>query len=152
MHISFLFHPTLFFPLLLNLEGVSTSSSSSFSASSHGKNEYLFQRQEQREAASGQKQPSLPPSSASLPLHRDLCCLDGSEWRSSCGWLRAKHAAAALPQQFKQWRAALLSPASAVCTAVWTNSINSHLQQTDTVASTRACKRVECVSVCGFWM
>lgn len=86
MHISFLFHPTLFFPLLLNLEGVSTSSSS-FSASSHGKNEYLFQRQEQREAASGQKQPSLPPSLLCLSPSSQGSVLSGWEWMKVILWL-----------------------------------------------------------------
>lgn len=100
----------VFFPFtLFTLRGISPSSS----ASSHGKDEYLFQRQEQRGAARGQKHPSIRPPS--LPLPRDLCCLDASEWRSSCGWLRAKHAAAALPQQFKQYRAALLSLCVQLC-------------------------------------
>lgn len=100
---------------LVHLQGVSPPPPS---PSSYGKvNEYLFQRQEQREAASGQKHPSPPLPSPPLPLRRDPCCLDASEWRSSGGWLRAKHAVA-LPQQFKQWRAALFlqlcrQPASA---------------------------------------
>lgn len=77
-----------FFPLhLVHLEGVSPSSS----ASSHGKDEYLFQRQEQREAASGQKHPSirpppflcLPPSSASS----QGSVLSGCEWMKVILWL-----------------------------------------------------------------
>lgn len=49
---------------------------------------------------------------------------------------------------------ALLSPAPAVCTAVWTDGINGHLQQTDTVGRTRVCERARaaCASVGGFWM
>lgn len=34
------------------------------------------------------------------PLHRDLCCLERCEWRSSCRWLRAKRTASP-SQQFK---------------------------------------------------
>lgn len=60
------------------------------STSSSVREEYLFQRQE--DAASGQKGNitalfSLHPPPP--PLHRDPCCLDRCEWRSSCGWLRA---------------------------------------------------------------
>lgn len=65
-----------------------------------------------RNAASGQKGniTTLLSTRLSLhpppPLHRDPCCLDRCEWRSSCGWLRAKHIAS-LPQQFKYWSTAL---------------------------------------------
>lgn len=78
---SFLSHPALFFPpfTLFTLREVSPSSS----ASTHGKEEYLFQRQEQREAASGQKHPSirppsLPPSCLPPPLPPSSASSQGS--------------------------------------------------------------------------
>lgn len=68
-----------------------------------------------RNAAGGQRgsiATTLPlPSPLCTPPpspHRDPCCLDRCEWRSSGGWLRAKHIAG-LPQQFKHWSAALFS-------------------------------------------
>lgn len=163
MRLFFLFYiPSnfVFSPLtLFTLRKVSPSSS----ASTHGKDEYLFQRQEQREAASGQKHPSirspslpplpffLPPSLPPLPLHRDLCCLDASEWRSSCGWLRAKHATAAavaaLPQQLcfclLQLCVQLCGPTASTVTCskliLWLPHVHASVWNL-------------CVSVGGFWM
>lgn len=122
--------------------------------------EYLLQSQEHIEMLLVDRKESSPPSTLHHPthpplhpppppLHRDLCCLDRCEWRSSCGWLRAKHIAS-LPRQFKYWSTALLCflCLSYVysCVDKWHRRL---LRYTDTTAHLHACMCV-CMHLLGY--